>query len=203
MADFLKDYEPVEDRLRAFWEDHPDGRVMTTLIDHHAGSYIVRAEVFTGDGLDWPAASGLAHDSEDQLPPNMKTSALEVCETSAIGRALANLGYAAKGKRPSREEMSKTSGPEAGVDSQAAPPAQDPGPDTTPASQGEVAAVPGPGELSAKTSPGSTIYPLDPAKCSHKFPSGRWLKWDENDRCPRCGTPKISAVEGTTADLSA
>jgi hypothetical protein len=32
---------------------------------------------------------------------------LENCETSAIGRALANAGYAPKGKRPSREEMSK------------------------------------------------------------------------------------------------
>jgi hypothetical protein len=35
------------------------------------------------------------------------TSALENCETSAIGRALANAGYATKGKRASREEMSK------------------------------------------------------------------------------------------------
>jgi hypothetical protein len=35
------------------------------------------------------------------------TSALENCETSAIGRALANAGYAAKGKRASREEMQK------------------------------------------------------------------------------------------------
>jgi hypothetical protein len=32
---------------------------------------------------------------------------LENCETSAIGRALANAGYAAKGKRASREEMTK------------------------------------------------------------------------------------------------
>jgi hypothetical protein len=32
---------------------------------------------------------------------------LENCETSAIGRALANAGYAAKGKRPSKEEMIK------------------------------------------------------------------------------------------------
>jgi hypothetical protein len=32
---------------------------------------------------------------------------LENCETSAIGRALANAGYASKGKRPSRQEMSK------------------------------------------------------------------------------------------------
>ncbi len=32
---------------------------------------------------------------------------MENCETSAIGRALANAGYAPKGKRPSREEMSE------------------------------------------------------------------------------------------------
>ena len=32
---------------------------------------------------------------------------MENCETSAIGRALANAGYAAKGKRASREEMAK------------------------------------------------------------------------------------------------
>jgi hypothetical protein len=36
-----------------------------------------------------------------------QTSALENCETSAIGRALANAGYATKGKRPSKEEMQK------------------------------------------------------------------------------------------------
>lgn len=105
-----------------------------------------------------------------------------------------------------------SSGPEAGGVS--AKPAQDPGPDSaSPASFGEgdratksaegssdaaAAAEPG-GAIGA--SPGSTKYPLDPTKCSHKFPSGRWLPWDSEDRCPRCGTPKISAVEGTTADL--
>jgi hypothetical protein len=36
---------------------------------------------------------------------------LENCETSAIGRALANAGFAAKGKRPSREEMAKVEKP--------------------------------------------------------------------------------------------
>jgi hypothetical protein len=38
-----------------------------------------------------------------------KTSSLENCETSSLGRALANGGYAAKGRRPSREEMQKVS----------------------------------------------------------------------------------------------
>lgn len=112
---FLDDYEPVEDRLRQFWEDHPFGRVITTLEHHVDGDYIVRAEVYVGNELrnDPPTATGYAHDSAAQLSANMKASALEVCETSAIGRALANMGYAPKGKRPSREEMQKASAPAA------------------------------------------------------------------------------------------
>lgn len=107
---FLKDYEPVEDRLRAFWKDYPEGRITTRLLRGESGEYIVRAKVWRTDHAKSPDATGLAHDSVDELPANMKNSALEVCETSAIGRALANLGYAPKGKRPSREEMSKVSG---------------------------------------------------------------------------------------------
>ena len=105
---FLKDYEPVEDRLRDFWEQHPQGRVTTELLHHADGAYIVIARVYRGDELrdNPPAATGLARDAVDELAANLKNSALEICETSAIGRALANLGYAAKGKRPSREEMS-------------------------------------------------------------------------------------------------
>jgi hypothetical protein len=109
---FLKDYEPVEDRLREFWSDHPKGRVMTEVLHHADGVYIVKASVWRekfDQFTDGPDATGLAQDSVATLPTNMKASALEVCETSAIGRALANLGYAAKGKRPSREEMQKAS----------------------------------------------------------------------------------------------
>lgn len=107
---FLDDYEPVENRLRAFWDEHPDGRIETELVSAEDGDYIVKALIYISSGLntDYPKATGLAHDSTAQLPNNMKASALEVCETSAIGRALANLGYAPKGKRPSREEMSKS-----------------------------------------------------------------------------------------------
>ena len=36
-----------------------------------------------------------------------RSSFVENCETSAIGRALANCAYATHGKRPSREEMGK------------------------------------------------------------------------------------------------
>lgn len=56
--------------------------------------------------------------------------------------------------------------------------------------------------VSASTPP-ARRYPIDAAECSHRYPSGRLLPFDEDGRCPKCGTPKVSAVEGTTADLGA
>lgn len=114
MAFDLSLYQPVEDRLREFHAKHPMGRVTTELLSFTVdGDYIVMASLWLGDELrdGRPAATGLAHDSVAQLPNQMKASALETCETSAIGRALANMGFAPKGARPSREEMeSKVSG---------------------------------------------------------------------------------------------
>ena len=101
----LDDYEPVEDRIRAFYNDHPEGRITTTLLEREGAMYIVHAAVYR-PGEDVPWATGLAQEAREDRGVN-KTSPLENCETSAVGRALANAGYAAKGKRPSREEMQK------------------------------------------------------------------------------------------------
>ena len=102
----LEDYETVEERLVKFWKDNPDGRVDTKLLDFNGGRYIVQAYIYRTFADNAPWSSGLAEETVAGRGVNA-TSALENCETSAIGRALASAGYATKGKRPSREEMAK------------------------------------------------------------------------------------------------
>lgn len=163
---WLEGYQQVEDRLREFWSDHPNGRMLTECVIEDAcdpGDVILFMasawrdggprgviEVPPGTPPDvmravseaWslahetgasevimrgathraisspPDATGYAHQRILEHPPARRngdpdvtapewTSPWEVAETSAIGRALANLGYAPKGKRPSREEVSK------------------------------------------------------------------------------------------------
>lgn len=108
----LEDYDPVEKRLgykenaKTFWEDNPNGRIFTELVYNTGTQFIVKAYLYrTLEDLH-PWATGLAEETVQGRGVNA-TSALENCETSAIGRALANAGYATKGKRPSREEMGK------------------------------------------------------------------------------------------------
>ena len=106
MAFNLEDYETVESRLEKWWKDYPDGRISTKIEQATDTRYIVSAELFKTEADAKAFSTGLASESVSDRGVN-STSALENCETSAIGRALANAGYAAKGKRASREEMSK------------------------------------------------------------------------------------------------
>jgi hypothetical protein len=110
MAFNLADYETVESRLEKFWKEFPDGRISTELEVCEAARYVVKAYLYR-TYLDSVAYStGFAEEKDSDRGVNA-TSALENCETSAIGRALANAGFAAKGKRPSREEMAKVEKP--------------------------------------------------------------------------------------------
>lgn len=102
----LEDYETVEERLVKFWKEHPDGQIHTKIIEHSGSRFIVEASIYRTEADVRPWTTGLAEETIQGRGVNA-TSALENCETSAIGRALANAGYATKGKRASREEMGK------------------------------------------------------------------------------------------------
>ena len=108
MAKFdLESYETVEARLARFWAAHIDGRVLTDLIYQDERRFIIKAFVFFDRADAQPVATGYAEEIVGASPVN-KVSALENCETSAIGRALANCGFQSEaGKRPSRQEMDK------------------------------------------------------------------------------------------------
>ena len=101
----LDDYEPVAARLDRWLKDHPNGRVITDLVHYLSDVAVFKAELW----LDGECvATGWAEEVRGQGNVN-RTSHVENCETGAVGRALANAGYAGSdvSKRPSREEMAK------------------------------------------------------------------------------------------------
>jgi hypothetical protein len=102
----LDDYETVEERLAKFWKDYPQGRVETKLLVHTPTQYIVWSAIYRDSADTRPWATGLAEETVQGRGVNA-TSACENAETSSLGRSLANAGYATKGKRASREEMTK------------------------------------------------------------------------------------------------
>jgi len=113
MARFNPDtYVTVQERIRRFWADHPDGAIRTELMsppdDFTACRYVARLYRHRDD--PHPAATGWAFELAGHSPQDGAnyTSHEENCETSAIGRAAANLGYVTTTEeRPSREEMGK------------------------------------------------------------------------------------------------
>ena len=107
MAFDLSNYEPVEKRIDRFYAEYKQGRIITELVAHSDQYFIVKASVFRDAADERPASTGYAEERVGSNPVN-RQSALENCETSAIGRSLANLNFAPKGARPSLEEMTKT-----------------------------------------------------------------------------------------------
>jgi hypothetical protein len=102
----LDDYEPVAVRHSRWLEQHPNGRTITHMVSiPGADICVIRAELWLEDVC---IATGYAEEVRGAGNVN-RTSHVENCETSAVGRALANAGMAGTdvNKRPSREEMAK------------------------------------------------------------------------------------------------
>ncbi len=102
----LADYETVDERLDKFWKSNPDGRISTELEVYEDNRFIVKAYIYKNLTDSVAFATGYAEEKVTDRGVN-SNFALPNCETSSIGRALANGGFAAKGKRPSAEEMAK------------------------------------------------------------------------------------------------
>lgn len=118
MARFnLDDYETVESRIRKFTELYPDGRIITDWVDPNRWmetaptgpkNWVLKASIYltAGDQANGLAkATGYAQETDGTGGAN-NVDALANAETSAIGRALANMAMSGN-KRASREEMEK------------------------------------------------------------------------------------------------
>jgi hypothetical protein len=100
------DYAEVAERLPLFWKDCPRGRIVTEIVVDDGTRIVMRAELYADIGDTVPTTTGFAEEIRGSSMVN-KTSALENCETSAIGRALANYQFQGSKKRASLEEMVK------------------------------------------------------------------------------------------------
>lgn len=117
----LDDYVQVNDRIVKFWDKYPNGGVVTECLQVNDHVVLFKAEVYAHH--DRPLAgqvplgtghaeevriteADIAKDKRKQYEPNA-TSAVENCETSAVGRALANAGFEVSKSVASRQEMEK------------------------------------------------------------------------------------------------
>ena len=106
----LEEYELVEDRLKAYWEDNPEGMITTNVVHITEDGTCVTIKADITDNNGRLVATGIAQETKGQGGFANKDAWVENCETSAIGRALANWKYQGSNKRPSRQEMSKVGG---------------------------------------------------------------------------------------------
>lgn len=104
----IQDYVTVAERIEKFYERYGEGRIVTHIVEHDAerGFILMRAEVYRNPDDAQPSATGHAYEYRD-TGYVQKTSYIEVCETSCVGRALALCGFEVKRGIASREEMEK------------------------------------------------------------------------------------------------
>lgn len=96
-----KAYVLVNERVKAFRSVYPNGTITTDIINMEGGTVTMMAKVYDGEKL---IATGYAQEKETSSYIN-KTSYIENCETSAIGRALGFCGFGIDVSIASAEEV--------------------------------------------------------------------------------------------------
>lgn len=100
-----KSYVEVNQRIKAFRQLYPEGFIKTQMLSNENGVCVFRAEVgFVEDHYEMVLATGTAYEKESSSYIN-KTSFIENCETSAVGRALGMLGLGIDTSVASAEEV--------------------------------------------------------------------------------------------------
>lgn len=104
--DYLKDYVTVNERIIQFHETYPNGRIETEIVSWKEGVLVVKAKIYRNLEDANPSAVGHAYEIEGNGFVN-QTSILENGETSAVGRALAFLGFEIKKSVASLDEVER------------------------------------------------------------------------------------------------
>ena len=96
-----KDYVLVNERVRAFRENYDGYGIATDMLSNDAGTVIFKAIITDPAGRT--VSTGYAYEKENSSYIN-KTSYIENCETSAVGRALGFFGIGCDTSIASYEE---------------------------------------------------------------------------------------------------
>lgn len=101
-----KEYAEVNQRIKAFRQLYPEGFIKTEILSNENGVVVMKAIVgwYTTDGSEIVLATGTAYEKETSSYIN-KTSYIENCETSAVGRALGMIGFGIDTSVASAEEV--------------------------------------------------------------------------------------------------
>ena len=101
----VKEYAEVNQRIKAFRMNYPEGFIHTEMVSNENGICVFRAKVgFEDEKGHHVLATGTAYEKETSSFIN-KTSYIENCETSAVGRALGLAGYGIDTSIASAEEV--------------------------------------------------------------------------------------------------
>ena len=108
MAFNLSDSQTAQDRISIFWSLYPSGRIFNDLVRADEKEIIIKCSVWKDANNQLPDATDFAQETITATGIT-STSAVEVCSTSATGRALSLLGgeLSPSKKRASQTEMLK------------------------------------------------------------------------------------------------